>query len=129
MADIESKNIDIGAWWWASEVTDYSKILWNKQEEIGDKDTAEEKKKADEELIAKIEWTENKKDTPVINHETNHTKTQRKDGEQRKQNNPWQYNENRFSAGNSLINDIQKPDANIVAKWAQRILKKLNIFW
>ena len=70
MADIESKNIDISAWRSKSEKTDYWKILWNTKEKRRDEDTAKEGKKAEDELIAKIEWTENKQDTPTTTKET-----------------------------------------------------------
>ena len=66
---IEKNNVEIDAGWWAKEKTDYSKILWWKKEQLWAKETAEERKQADEELLTKIESTEAKKDTLVKNAE------------------------------------------------------------
>lgn len=128
MASIESKNIDISAWWWASEVTDYSKILGEKQPEIGQDQTENERKQA-EDILKQIQWTEKieeQKNNQTIEHESSHT-TPRIDGQQRKKDNPGEANEKRVDAGNSLVEEIKKPQNNFIAKWAQRVLEKLNI--
>jgi len=79
MVDIEKKNIDIAAWWWAKEKTDYTKILWwADKEKFWAKETEEEHRQADE-LIKNMPWKEKigitmptKKNADFGIHETVH---------------------------------------------------------
>ena len=126
MTGIEQKNIETEKSWWAAEITDYSKILWWAKEKTWDEETAKEKKQADEELKKKIQWTEEEKKIPTTTSENKHEK-QRSDGQTRKENNPGEVNVKRFDAGKNIINEINAPQTNIIAKGLQRIVKK--IWW
>jgi hypothetical protein len=125
MADIEQKNAEVGAWWWVAEKTDYSEILWWKKQEIWGKQTAEEKNQADK-LIQQLEWEESKK--TVAPTQEAKKPTQRNDGQTWKKENPGEVNVKRVDAGKNIIDDVNKPQTNIVAKGLQRVIKKLGWF-
>lgn len=55
MADIEKKDVELGAWWWTAEKIDYSKILWSKKQEIWGQETAKEQEQAAD-ILKQIEW-------------------------------------------------------------------------
>ena len=124
---IEKQNVEIGNGWWAKEKTDYKKILeWKNQQEGWDEEARIAKEKADE-LLKQMESEKTKKDI-VETGKVDNTPTW-KDGEERKKNNPWQYNEQRVNEGSDLVKNVQKTDSNNIANRAQRTLKKRNIFW
>ena len=124
MTGIEQKNIETEKSWWAAEITDYSKILWWAKVKTWDEETAKEKKFY---LRKKIEpKTEEEKKIPTTTSENKHEK-QRSDGQTRKENNPGEVNVKRFDAGKNIINEINAPQTNIIAKGLQRIVKK--IWW
>jgi len=117
------KKIDIPMWWNEKKINEYKDTL--KWREIGETQTAEEKKQAAE-LLKQIEWTETQKNTRTVTHENIHN-NQRTDGQTWNKENPGEANIKRVDAGKNIIDDVNKPQTNIVAKWLQRIVKK--IWW
>ena len=70
MADIEKKDIEVGAWWWTAEKTDYKKVVeWLNKEKWWDEE-AEKAKKQAAELLKQIPWMEWKEVKTEIHEET-----------------------------------------------------------
>lgn len=125
---IEKQTLETDARWWSVEKTDYNKIITQiNKDEIGKNETEEDKKKA-EELLTQIEGekkepTTNTTDTEISSK--NNTPYLRKDGQQRQKEHPGEANTNRVHAGETLIDEINSPQSNVIAKGLQWIIKKI----